>query len=110
MLAYTVTLATRPSPSAKVKKGKKQAPGNHGNFRCDRGGAVTTKKKRLCRPKRIKKQPPRIRVARHGEPSLRYNMAKSQFTSAILAGLFILLLGSEPPAEGVDSPEAEVQL
>jgi len=36
-------------------KGKKEAKAKAGNFRCKSCGAVTTKKRRLCKPKKIKK-------------------------------------------------------
>ncbi len=35
-------------------KGKKEAKKKKGNFTCKKCGAVTKKKKRLCKPKKIK--------------------------------------------------------
>ena len=35
-------------------KGRKEAKKQKGNFRCKNCGAVTRKKKRLCKPKKIK--------------------------------------------------------
>ncbi len=35
-------------------KGKKEAKEKKGNFTCKKCGAVTKKKKRLCKPKKIK--------------------------------------------------------